>query len=66
MLQRFLDTHPEAAERPKGVNLDEQLDYFLRPRDEQRAATVRERLVRTHEETAPLRSRLGAKQPSYA
>lgn len=34
ILQRFLDTHPEAAQLPARVNLDEQLDFFLRPRDD--------------------------------
>ncbi len=33
MLQRFLDTHPEAGELPKGLTVEEQIDWFLRPRD---------------------------------
>jgi choline-sulfatase len=33
LLQRFLDTHPEAGQLPPDLNPDQQLDWFLRPRD---------------------------------
>lgn len=33
LLKRFLDTHPEAARLPKGLRDDEQIEWFLRPRD---------------------------------
>lgn len=33
LLQRFLDTHPEAARLPKGLAVEEQIEWFLRPRD---------------------------------
>jgi arylsulfatase A-like enzyme len=33
MLDRFLATHPEAAQLPKGLDEPESIDWFLRPRD---------------------------------
>ncbi len=33
LLQRFLSTHPDAPQVPRGLAPEEQLDYFLRPRD---------------------------------
>jgi len=33
LLQRYLDTHPEAASLPKGLSFEDQLDFFVRPRD---------------------------------
>jgi choline-sulfatase len=33
LLQRFVETHPEASQLPRGLGTAEQLDWFLRPRD---------------------------------
>ena len=33
MMARFRQTHPEAAQEPKGKGVDETLDWYLRPRD---------------------------------
>jgi choline-sulfatase len=33
MLERFQTTHPDAAAVVPGTNVDESLDFFLRPRD---------------------------------
>lgn len=33
LLQRFVDTHPEAADLPRGLSVEEQIEWFLRPRD---------------------------------
>ena len=33
MLDRFVKTHPEAAQLPKGLDEPESVDWFLRPRD---------------------------------
>jgi arylsulfatase A-like enzyme len=33
LLQRFLQTHPEASSIPQGLSREEQIDFFLRPRD---------------------------------
>ena len=33
MLERFRKTHPEAASLPRGLNEEESLEWFLRPRD---------------------------------
>jgi arylsulfatase A-like enzyme len=33
MLERFRATHPESAGAPGGAGVDQQLDFFLRPRD---------------------------------
>jgi len=33
MLQRFRDTHPEAAREPERLSGEEALDFYLRPRD---------------------------------
>lgn len=33
LLDRFLGTHPEAAQLPKGLSEEEKIEWFLRPRD---------------------------------
>lgn len=33
MLDRFLSAHPEAASIPSGLNTDEKIEWFLRPRE---------------------------------
>ncbi len=33
LLERFLKTHPEAQQLPGGLDLEEQVEWFLRPRD---------------------------------
>jgi arylsulfatase A-like enzyme len=33
MLDRFRETHPEAAALPRGLKVEEQIEWFLRPRD---------------------------------
>jgi arylsulfatase A-like enzyme len=33
LLQRYLDTHPEASSLPRGLSVEDQLDFFVRPRD---------------------------------
>ena len=33
MLERFRETHPEAAALPRGLKVEEQIEWFLRPRD---------------------------------
>jgi choline-sulfatase len=33
LLQRYLDTHPEASSVPNGVSTEDKLDFFVRPRD---------------------------------
>jgi arylsulfatase A-like enzyme len=33
ILDRFLKTHPEAGKLPKGLTLEQQIEFFLRPRD---------------------------------
>ena len=33
MLDRFLETHPEAQKAPAGAALEEKIEWFLRPRD---------------------------------
>ena len=35
LLQRYRDTHPEAATEPKQGSLEDQLDFYVRPRDTQ-------------------------------
>jgi choline-sulfatase len=33
MLQRFRSTHPEAAQEPRGLSMEESLEWYVRPRD---------------------------------
>lgn len=33
ILDRYMKTHPEAAQLPKGLGADEAIEFFLRPRD---------------------------------
>jgi choline-sulfatase len=33
LLQRYLDTHPEASSVASGLSIEDKLDFFLRPRD---------------------------------
>ena len=38
LLDRFLGTHPEAAQLPKGLSEAEEIEWFLRPRDSRYSA----------------------------
>jgi hypothetical protein len=33
MLERFRATHPEAGQEPKGLAMEEALEWYVRPRD---------------------------------